>query len=102
MFLLRQSAMKFLSSSVHSDGCLNIPFAARIGAWLRISLTARTQPRPAAGQGGGGYSGGGYSGGGRRDGGGRGGYSSGPKRVGGDHGGRSFSSGFSCNPFANL
>ena len=31
-----------------------------------------------------------------------GGYSSGPKRVGGDHGGRSFSSGFSCNPFANL
>ena len=63
----------------------------------RISLTARTQPRPAAGQGGGGY-----SGGGRRDGGGRGGYSSGPKRVGGDHGGRSFSSGFSCNPFANL
>ena len=63
----------------------------------RISLSARTQPRPAAGQGGGGY-----SGGGRRDGGGRGGYSSGPKRVGGDHGGRSFSSGFSCNPFANL
>ena len=77
----------------------------------RISLSARTQPRPAAGQGGG------YQGGGRRDGGGyssgggrggyssggnRGGYSGGPKRVGGDHGGRSFSSGFSCNPFANL
>ena len=66
----------------------------------RISLSARTQPRPVAGQGGGyggGSRGGGGSGGNRG-----GGYSSGPKRVGGDHGGRSFSSGFSCNPFANL
>ena len=66
----------------------------------RISLSARTQPRPEAGQGGGyggGSRGGGGSGGNRG-----GGYSSGPKRVGGDHGGRSFSSGFSCNPFANL
>ena len=66
----------------------------------RISLSSRTQPRPAAGQGGGyggGSRGGGGSGGNRG-----GGYSSGPKRVGGDHGGRSFSSGFSCNPFANL
>ena len=62
----------------------------------RISLTARTQPRPVAGVGGGGARGGGHGGGGR------GSYSSGPKRVGGEHGGRSFSSGFSCNPFANL
>ena len=66
----------------------------------RISLSARTQPRPAAGQGGG-Y-GGGSRGGGGYGGNRSGGYSSGPKRVGGDHGGRSFSSGFSCNPFANL
>ncbi len=64
----------------------------------RISLSARTQPRPAAGQGGGGFGSGPRGG----SGGGRGGYSSGPKRVGGDRGGRSFSSGFSCNPFANL
>ena len=62
----------------------------------RISLTARTQPRPVAGVGGGGGARGGGHGGGR------GSYSSGPKRVGGEHGGRSFSSGFSCNPFANL
>ena len=61
----------------------------------RISLTARTQPRPVAGVGGGAR--GGHGGGG-----GRGSHSSGPKRVGGEHGGRSFSSGFSCNPFANL
>lgn len=58
----------------------------------RISLSARTQPRPVAGVGGGGA----------RGGGGRGSSSSGPKRVGGEHGGRSFSSGFCCNPFANL
>ena len=62
----------------------------------RISLSARTQPRPAAGVGGGGARGGGHGGGGR------GSSSSGPKRVGGEHGGRSFSSGFCCNPFANL
>ena len=62
----------------------------------RISLTARTQPRAAAGErrGNGG-------GGNRRDD--RGGNRrGGPTRVGGDHGGRSFSSGFCCNPFANL
>ena len=72
----------------------------------RISLTARSNaaPRPAGGFGGGRPSGssssssrGGFSSGPRG-----GGYVSGPKRVGGDHGGRSFSSGFSCNPFANL
>ena len=40
--------------------------------------------------------------GGGHGGGGRGSSSSGPKRVGGEHGGRSFSSGFCCNPFANL
>ena len=62
----------------------------------RISLSARTQPRPVAGVGGGGARGGGHGGGGR------GSSSSGPKRVGGEHGGRSFSSGFCCNPFANL
>ena len=62
----------------------------------RISLSARTQPRPVAGMGGGGARGGGHGGGGR------GSSSSGPKRVGGEHGGRSFSSGFCCNPFANL
>ena len=56
----------------------------------RISLSARTQPRAAAGAGGGR--------GGPRG----GGPASGPKRVGGDRGGRSFSSGFCCNPFANL
>ena len=60
----------------------------------RISLSARTQPRPVAGVGG--ARGGGHGGGGR------GSSSSGPKRVGGEHGGRSFSSGFCCNPFANL
>ena len=62
----------------------------------RISLSARTQPRPVAGVGGGGARCGGHGGGGR------GSSSSGPKRVGGEHGGRSFSSGFCCNPFANL
>ena len=62
----------------------------------RISLSARTQPRPVAGVGGGGARGGGHGGGGR------GSSSGGPKRVGGEHGGRSFSSGFCCNPFANL
>ena len=62
----------------------------------RISLSARTQPRPVAGVGGGGARGGGHGGGGR------GSSSSGPKRVGGEHGGRSFSSGFCCTPFANL
>lgn len=62
----------------------------------RISLSARTQPRPVAGVGGSGARGGGHGGGGR------GSSSSGPKRVGGGHGGRSFSSGFCCNPFANL
>ena len=62
----------------------------------RISLSARTQPRPVAGVGGGGARGGGHGSGGR------GSSSSGPKRVGGEHGGRSFSSGFCCNPFANL
>ena len=65
----------------------------------RISLTARTKPRDAVprsrGTNGGGYGRGGANGS-------RGGFSSGPRRVGGDHGGRSFSSGFSCNPFANL
>lgn len=50
----------------------------------RVSLSARTKPRPAAG----------VSGGGPRQ--------SGPRRVGGEHGGRSYSSGFSYNPFANL
>ncbi len=66
----------------------------------RISLTARTQPRAAAGD-----RRGGGNGGGRRDdrGGSNGGARrGGPTRVGGDHGGRSFSSGFCCNPFANL
>ncbi len=65
-----------------------------------ISLTARTQPRAAAGD-----RRGGGNGGGRRDdrGGSNGGARrGGPTRVGGDHGGRSFSSGFCCNPFANL
>jgi len=60
----------------------------------RISLSARTKPRDTAPGGGAPRA----SGGGPRG----GGYSSGPRRVGGDHGGRSFSSGFSCNPFANL
>ena len=59
----------------------------------RVSLSARTKPREAAG--GRGYSSGG---GGRAS----GGHSSGPRRVGGDHGGRSYSSGFTCNPFADL
>lgn len=65
----------------------------------RISLTARKNPPPTRD---GGTTGGGRgsSGGGRpKDGGNRG---NGPRRVGGDHGGRSFSSGFSINPFANL
>ena len=62
----------------------------------RISLTARTQPRAVAGE-----RRGGGNGGNRRDD--RGGNRrGGPTRVGGDHGGRSFSSGFCCNPFANL
>ena len=62
----------------------------------RISLTARTQPRAAAGE----RRGNGNGGGRRED---RGGNRrGGPTRVGGDHGGRSFSSGFCCNPFANL
>jgi len=60
----------------------------------RVSLSARTKPSPNAG---GGRTGGGA--GGSRAG---GGSAGGPRRVGGDHGGRSFSSGFSCNPFANL
>jgi hypothetical protein len=57
----------------------------------RISLSARTKPRDAARGGGGGASG---THGARPP--------SGPRRVGGEHGGRTFSSGFSCNPFANL
>ena len=71
----------------------------------RISLTARTKPRDTVGAPrNGGSSGGGFTGrgGAPNNRGGRGGFSSGPRRVGGDHGGRSFSSGFSCNPFANL
>ena len=46
----------------------------------RVSLSARTKPRPASG----------------------GPRPSGPNRPGGDRGGRSYSSGFSCNPFADL
>ena len=46
----------------------------------RVSLSARTKPRPQEGAP----------------------RSSSPRRSGGDRGGRSFSSGFSCNPFANL
>ena len=57
----------------------------------RISLSARTKPRDAARGGGSGASG---THGARPP--------SGPRRVGGEHGGRTFSSGFSCNPFANL
>ena len=57
----------------------------------RVSLSARTQPRENAG---GFRSGGGQVRGPRPQ--------QGPHRVGGDHGGRSYSSGFSCNPFANL
>ncbi len=69
----------------------------------RISLTARTKPRDAAPRSGGNGSGGpGGRNGSGANGGRNSGYSSGPRRVGGDHGGRSFSSGFSCNPFANL
>jgi uncharacterized protein len=49
----------------------------------RVSLSARTKPRPQEG-----------------------GRPSGPRRSNGgdrgDHGGRSYSSGFNCNPFANL
>ena len=58
----------------------------------RVSLSARTKPRD---QGGARTKGGGASGA-------RGGGPSGPRRVGGEHGGRTFSSGFTCNPFANL
>ncbi len=58
----------------------------------RVSLSARTKPRD---QGGERAKGGGASGA-------RGGGPSGPRRVGGEHGGRTFSSGFTCNPFANL
>ena len=56
----------------------------------RVSLSARTKPRD--------------QGGARANGttGTRGGGPSGPRRVGGEHGGRTFSSGFTCNPFANL
>jgi uncharacterized protein len=55
----------------------------------RVSLSARTKPRdPGAPRGSGGQRGGGQNGG--------------PRRVGGEHGGRSYSSGFTCNPFANL
>ena len=53
----------------------------------RVSLSARTKPRPAAGMH--------QSGGVPRP-------SGGPRRVGGEHGGRSYSSGFTCNPFADL
>ena len=53
----------------------------------RVSLSARTRPRPAAGMH--------QPGSGPRP-------SGGPRRVGGEHGGRSYSSGFTCNPFANL
>ncbi len=62
----------------------------------RISLTARRNPPPP--QHGGAGGGRPQSAGGQRPPQ-RGG---GPRRVGGDHGGRSFSSGFSINPFANL
>lgn len=61
----------------------------------RISLTARKNPPPSRD---GGVGGSRSSGGGQRPPQ-RGG---GPRRVGGDHGGRSFSSGFSINPFADL
>ena len=57
----------------------------------RVSLSARTKPRDQGGA----RSNGGASGT-------RGGGPSGPRRVGGEHGGRTFSSGFTCNPFANL
>ena len=50
----------------------------------RVSLSARTKPRPAAS--------------GRGD----GRAPGGPRRMGGERGGRSHSSGFTCNPFANL
>lgn len=63
----------------------------------RISLTARKNPPPSR-DGGIGGSRTSPGGGGQRPPQ-RGG---GPRRVGGDHGGRSFSSGFSINPFANL
>ena len=46
----------------------------------RVSLSARTKPRSASG----------------------GPRPSGPNRPGGDRGGRSYSSGFTCNPFADL
>ena len=53
----------------------------------RVSLSARTKPRPVAGMH--------QSGGVPRP-------SGGPRRAGGEHGGRSYSSGFTCNPFADL
>ena len=55
----------------------------------RVSLSARTKPRDQSAPRG--------NGGGQPS-----GQRSGPRRVGGEHGGRTFSSGFTCNPFANL
>ena len=52
----------------------------------RVSLSARTKPRPQ----------------GMARSGGASPRPSGPRRVGGEHGGRSYSSGFTCNPFADL
>jgi uncharacterized protein len=54
----------------------------------RVSLSARTQPRETVG--------GGQARAFRPQ------DRQGPRRVGGEHGGRSYSSGFSCNPFADL
>ena len=59
----------------------------------RVALSARTQPRPLAG---GGASAQRPAAAGARP------AHSGPRRVGGDRNGRSYSSGFTCNPFANL
>lgn len=56
----------------------------------RVSLSAKTNSSATRSAAPGGRTGGGPRG------------TSGPRRVGGEHGGRSFSSGFSCNPFANL
>jgi uncharacterized protein len=56
----------------------------------RVSLSAKTNPSAPRNAASGGRTGGGPRG------------TSGPRRVGGEHGGRSFSSGFSCNPFANM
>ena len=53
----------------------------------RVSLSARTKPRPVTGMH--------QPGGGPRP-------LGGSRRVGGEHGSRSYSSGFTCNPFANL